>query len=117
VRRAKRAQRGRELAAGLVYVHLKLDRTVATKLVAAACAKDFPEQLGKLLDEVVVRVQDYPALEDLMWHRNDQYVSALEAFQIYERNWRFIDQALVDANERDLIRRLTERFGAGVINA
>jgi hypothetical protein len=117
LRAAKRAQRWRERAAGVVYVQVKLDRAVALKLTAAARIKGFPEQLDKLLDDAVVRLADYPALADLAWNRRDEYLPALEAFRVYERNWRFVDRDRLSIRERDLLQRLSERFGAGLINA
>lgn len=113
LRRAKRAQRERERAAGLVHVDLALPRLEAQKLRVAAADPSF----SKLLDEMVVRVDDFAALREIAWNRTDEFISAREAFSLYERNWRFVDPSRLSDRERGLLDRLTERFGAGVMNA
>jgi len=117
LRRAKRAQRDRDHAAGLVQLQLKLPRPVAAKLAAAARIPGYPQALDALLDDMVVRLADYPALADLAWNRADEYLPAREAFGLYERNWRFVETGKLDERERALIERLAQRFGAGVIHA
>lgn len=117
LRRAKRAQRERERAAGLVNVQLVLPRDVAAKLAVARRASGFPDLLNEALDQLFVRLADYPQLRDLAWNRTDEYIPGKEAFQLYERNWRFVEPARLEPKERELIDRLKERFGAGVINA
>jgi len=59
-----------------------------------------------------VRLADYPQLKLLAWqvHGVDTLTPA-EALSIYERNWRHIDEAALDARERDLIAAL--RLGLG----
>jgi hypothetical protein len=64
-----------------------------------------------------VHLPDYPQLRDLAWNRTDEYIPAKEAFQLYERNWRFVEPDRLDPKERELIDRLKARFGGGVINA
>lgn len=117
LRRGKHAQRERERRAGLVTVQLTLPKAVADKLAAARRTSDFPASLEAALDRVVVRVADYPQLQDLAWNRVDEYIPAKEAFQLYERNWRFIETDRLDAHEHELIERLKTEFGGGVINA
>ncbi|MDN5848926.1 MAG: hypothetical protein L0H63_04710 [Nitrococcus sp.] len=117
LRRAKRAQRERERQAGLVNVQLVLPRETARKLASARRAANFSDLLDKALDEIVVHVAEFPQLRDLAWNRTDEYIAAAEAFQLYERNWRFVDPANLDPHEHALLERLKARFGAGVINA
>ena len=117
LRRAKRAQREREREAGLVNVQLVLPRATAGKLAAARRAANFPELLDEALDELVVHIPHFPQLRDLAWNRADEYIPAAEAFQLYERNWRFVDPANLDPDEHALLERLKARFGGGVINA
>lgn len=66
--------------------------------------------------EAVVDSEAYPGLRDLCWSRTGRYLRAREAFALYERNWRFIDPAALTERERDLIRRLAEAFGEGLLN-
>ncbi len=117
LRRAKRAQRERERRAGLVNVQLVLPGNTAAKLAVARRAADFPELLDDALDELVVHLPDYSQLSDLAWNRTDEYIPAKEAFQLYERNWRFVEPGRLDPEEQALLGRLKARFGGGVINA
>jgi hypothetical protein len=117
LRLAKRAQRARQRAANLVEIQLKLPKPVATKLAAARRAPDFTSQLEAALDSLVVRIGDYPQLHDLAWNRIDEFIPAREAFQLYERNWRFIAHERLEEGERHLIERLKAQFGNGEINA
>jgi hypothetical protein len=117
LRRAKRAQRERERRAGLVNVQLVLPGNTAAKLAVARRTADFPELLDDALDQLIVHLPDYPQLRDLAWNRTDEYIPAKEAFQLYERNWRFVEPGHLDPEERALIDRLKARFGGGVINA
>jgi hypothetical protein len=116
LRRAKRAQRERERAAGLVTLPLKLPARLAERLRRAAALPGFEGNLGKFLDEALVKVADYENLAGLCWNRSERYLGAEEAFRLYERNWRFVDQARMRPAERALIERLAARFGNGVLN-
>jgi len=117
LRRAKRAQRARQRLAKVVDVQLTLPAEVAAKLSAARRAPDFVALLDAALERLVVRLADYPQLRDLAWNRTDELIPAREAFQLYERNWRFLDHARLDDGERRLIERLKHEFGHGEINA
>ena len=66
---------------------------------------------------VIVRLADYPQLNDLAWNRVDELIPAKQAFQLYERNWRFLDARTLEPAERELIARLKTEFGHGEINA
>src|SRR6185503_435838 len=68
LRRAKRAQRARERARGLRGVELTLPGALARKLRVAMRDPGFIESLGRLLDESVVRLADFPALADIAWN-------------------------------------------------
>ncbi len=61
---------------------------------------------------------DYPELRLICWHRpTDQLMDEDEAFAIYERNWRYVDQDMLTGTEKALIERLKNTYGNGVINA
>jgi hypothetical protein len=107
LRLAKRAQRRRERARGLVHVQLTVPARVAEKLRIAGRDPDFE----KMLDEIVVRIADYPSLKDITWSLQAPMILAREACSLYERNWRFVDVDLLEPREQLLIARLTERFG------
>jgi hypothetical protein len=117
LRRAKRRQRARQRAAGIVHVQLAVPRELAEKMAAARRADLLTRALGEALDRTVVRVHDYPQLADLAWNQSDEFMPAREAFQLYERNWRFVDANALLPGERRLIERLKAEFGSGVMNA
>lgn len=64
-----------------------------------------------------VQLADYPQLRLLAWNRApDALLSDEEAFGLYEREWRWVEQAALCERERALIARLTEACGGGVMN-
>jgi hypothetical protein len=116
LRRAKRAERLRQRAAGITTAQLALPKIMAEKLSVARRSAEFLPAFAALLDRLVIRIADYPQLRDLAWNRADGFIAAREAFQLYERNWRHVDVGRLDADERALLDRLTAEFGGGVIN-
>lgn len=117
LRLAKRAQRHREREADVAEVQLKLPKRVAEKLAVARNSGDFVERLEAALDRLLVKVGAYPELRDIAWNRRDALIPAREAFQLYERNWRFVDPARLTPAERQLIDRLKSEYGNGELNA
>jgi hypothetical protein len=64
-----------------------------------------------------VRLDDFPQLKLIAWNRHaEDELEEAEAFTLYETRWRFIDQDTLTERERELIRRLTMTFGAGLLN-
>jgi hypothetical protein len=116
LRAAKRKQRQRERRAGLAAVELRLPAIQAARLRTAAGTPAFGKWLQQFLDEVVLDINRWPALRELAWNRADRWIPAEEAFALYERNWRLVDPALLTQEEADLIDRLKQRFGGGVLN-
>lgn len=117
LRAAKRAQRARQAALGLRTIQLELPEDTAARLTVARQAQDFAAELDALLARLVVRIADYPALQELAWNRTDVFIPAEEALALYERNWRFVADRGVDAAEQALINDLVKRYGGGVLNA
>lgn len=117
LRRAKRRQRARQRAAGTVHVQLTVPKVLAEKMAVARRADLLTQALDEALAQTVIRIHDYPQLSDLAWNRRDQFMLAREAFQLYERNWRFVDPNALVPEERRLIEHLKAQFGAGVMNA
>ena len=64
-----------------------------------------------------IRIDAYPQLREIAWHLSDPQatVTPKEALELYERNWRHVDQAQVLPKERALIQRLVETLGKGVM--
>jgi len=117
IRHAKRAQRERQRAAGVAEVHLRLTADDAERLRVASSAPHFKAALGAFLDEAVLDIRQWPALQELAWNRADRWIAAEDAFALYERNWRFVDHARLTPEEARLVDRLKDRFGGGVLNA
>ena len=117
LRRAKRAQREREKAAGLVAIQLRVPAALAKRLRTAAASPMFARQIDHLLDDVVLDIQRWPRLRELAWNRKDRWIPADEALSLYERNWRFIEGEPLGKDEAALIERLKARYGSGVLNA
>jgi hypothetical protein len=116
LRRAKHAQRERDREAGLVACQVKLPAPTARRLRGALAIPGFEAILAGFLDDSVVDTEAYPSLRALCWSRAGRYVTTRDAFALYERNWRFVDHANLLERERELIRRLAEQFGGGVLN-
>lgn len=64
----------------------------------------------------MIRLSDYPELKLIAWHVNVPEVEEEEAFALYERNWKWVDQDRLTDAERDLIDSLARRYGKGVLN-
>ncbi|MBZ9957624.1 hypothetical protein FJ942_03205 [Mesorhizobium sp. B2-4-2] len=59
---------------------------------------------------------EFPELQALVWSRDaTRPIPPEEAFAIYERNWRFVDQERLTTSERLLIQNLAEKFGQGIL--
>jgi len=116
LRVAKRAQRQRDRAAGFALCQVKLPREVAERLRHAVAIPGFDAELRKFLEDAVVQVRKYPNLQLLAWNRADPFITERDAFGLYERNWKFVDTKNMTDDERQLIRRLTEKWGRGVLN-
>ena len=116
VRAAKRAQRQRDRVAGYVLCQLKLPKQLAEQLRHAVAIPGFDAELKRYLEDALVEVSKYPNLQLLAWNRADPFVTERDAFGLYERNWKFVDTKNMTDDERRLIRRLTEKWGRGVLN-
>ncbi|MDB5828119.1 MAG: transcriptional regulator, family [Variovorax sp.] len=61
-----------------------------------------------------IALADYPQLKQLAWMLpGAAELTAEEAFGLYERNWRHIDDKQIDDHERALIDTLTRTLGQG----
>ena len=116
LRLAKRAQRDRDREAGLVLCQLKVRPETAEKLRRAIAIAGFEDTLAQFLDDSLVNVEAYPNLRLLCWNRAERFIPAAEAFALYERNWRFVDEKTLPPAERAFIERLARAHGGGVLN-
>lgn len=60
-----------------------------------------------------VRIDDYPQLKRLAWQVHAESLTPLEAFGIYQRNGRHLDDEALTQPERDLIDALRVALGEG----
>lgn len=62
-----------------------------------------------------IRLADYPQLARLAWQvQGTETLAPKEAWDIYERNWRHVDESALAQPERELIDALRLVFGGGV---
>ncbi|TDK18850.1 XRE family transcriptional regulator [Luteimonas aestuarii] len=89
---------------------------VVDLLPAQAEATDVAAAAGDGLP-LRIRLQDYPQLRQLAWQVADDAteLSPREALGVYERNWRHVQPAALDARERNLIAALRDVFGSEVL--
>lgn len=60
---------------------------------------------------LAIRVEDFPELQRLAWQvAPDKTLSPREALDIYERNWRHVDESSLTETERKLIANLRRVF-------
>ena len=117
LREAKQRQRRKDRHAGQVLYQIKLPIADRDRLKAGMKDAKFIRRFRDFLAHELITVSDYPNLALLCWNRRVEYVTREDAFNLYEGNWRLVDEAGLLADERALIEELTAEFGRGVINA
>ena len=110
------AKRAGPRAAGMMAVPLKLAARDAERMRAAMARPEFTSRLRGLLDDTLVEIAAYDNLAVLCRNRRDRYLGAEEAFRLYERNWRLVNQRRMKLTERVLVERLAARYGNGVLH-
>ena len=62
-------------------------------------------------------IGELPQLRLIAWNRNpEDAITGEEAFDLYERNWRFIDETAMLPHERAVLDRLTREYGHGILH-
>lgn len=62
-------------------------------------------------------IGDFPQLQLIAWNRHPHdAITGEEALDLYERNWRFIDEAAMPPHERAMLDRLTREYGNGILH-
>lgn len=62
-------------------------------------------------------IGDLPQLRLIAWNRNPlDAITGEEAIDLYERNWRFVDEAAMLPCERTVIDRLIREYGHGIFH-
>ena len=63
-----------------------------------------------------IDAKTYPQLHALCWNRHDgALLEGAEALALYERNWRFVEEAAFTPAERVLLDRLLAKYGHGTL--
>lgn len=61
-----------------------------------------------------ILISDYPQLKQLAWQIHAATkLTPVEALNLYERNWRYLDPQNIEPHERDLMDALQVAFGKG----
>ena len=116
LRLAKRAQRERDRKDGRTLCQVKLREADANMLRVGLGIPGFEDDLREFLANTIVDAERYENLKLLRWNRSGRYLTDREAFGLYERNWRLVDTAHLDEEERSLIDKLARKYGNGVLN-
>ena len=117
LQQAKQRQRERDRSAGLVLYQAKLPANLARRLKAGMNNPGFRALFDDFLQTELIDLADFPQLRQLCWNLTTEFLTRTDAFALYERNWRFIDQSALTATERALIDQLKDQLGSGVVNA
>jgi transcriptional regulator with XRE-family HTH domain len=63
-----------------------------------------------------IPLANYPQLRQLAWHiPGVDAITPEDALNLYERNWRHVDQHVMDEDEKTLVRHLVESYGHGAM--
>lgn len=89
--------------------------TIGADAVLAAAVPPSAIPLRRVPPRILLR--HYPQLRALAWHIRDPdaELTPEEAFELYERNWRHLDQDAILPREHALIERLKQNVGQGVM--
>ena len=59
-----------------------------------------------------IKIADFKQLKKLAWQlKGTKEITAKEALELYERNWRHVDIKAMSSSESELLRMLLEAFG------
>lgn len=59
----------------------------------------------------------YPELNLILWDTKRRYLNAQEAFETYEKRWRYVTPSQLTSNEQELIALLIKEIGKGMFLA
>ena len=70
-----------------------------------------------MVNNMQLRIAEYPQLRLIAWNRkDDDVIEEDEALALYERNWRYVDCVHLTEKEQQLIDRLVAQYGNGVLH-
>lgn len=64
----------------------------------------------------MIKINDYPQLKLISWNIHADNINEQDALDLYELNWRYVDQENLTTAESNLIQRLVTQNGNGVLN-
>jgi hypothetical protein len=71
-----------------------------------------PQRPGDL--PASIRLADYPELRRLAWNMQGvERLSPVDALNLYERNWRHVDESGLQPQERALLQSLADALSGG----
>jgi hypothetical protein len=117
LRAAKHRQRLKERQAGIGLYQIKLPFALREKLKTGMQDRRFVQRFFAFLNAEIINIDEYPNLALLCWNTNMKHMTRREAFDLYERNWRLLDDTDLQDHERTFMDELTQEFGRGVVNA
>lgn len=117
LRQAKQRQRERDREAGLALYQTKLPLHLARRLKAGLNNPGFRELFNEFLEAELIDLADFPQLQQLCWNLKVEFLTRADAYAIYERNWRLIDEANLEPTELNLVQELVQELGKGMVNA
>lgn len=97
-------------------IELRLPADNGARLRAAKNTRGFERAFNRFLEDQVLEIGQWPTLRELAWNRADRWIPAEEALALYERNWRFVEEDRLTPQEAELIDRLKNQFGKGMLN-
>ena len=72
----------------------------------------YSERSAQISGTATLKFSEFPQLRLIAWNlRHTDTVEERDAYCLYERNWRFVDEANLEASEKALIERLKKQFG------
>ncbi len=63
----------------------------------------------------MIKINNYPQLKLIAWNYHLKYINEKDALDLYERNWRFVDEKTLTVTEKNLIDQLAHDYGNGVL--
>ena len=71
----------------------KLPHDLARRLKAGMNNPGFRALFDDFLQTELIDLAEFPQLRQLCWNLKTEFLTRTDAFALYERNWRFIDQS------------------------
>ncbi|WP_438863143.1 hypothetical protein [Neptunicella sp.] len=61
-----------------------------------------------------IHIEQYPQLKSILWDVHVEVLDEAMVFEYYETRWRYVDDTNITKKEKQLIARLTEKYGHGI---